>query len=206
MAFSQEFQSTLPARGATREILVISISMPFQSTLPARGATLRRVAGHRIVSISIHAPRTGSDTSTHTTPNCLGNFNPRSPHGERLGINHQQLGACRFQSTLPARGATAVNGKKYATGEISIHAPRTGSDLQGLRTVFARRTISIHAPRTGSDRESEKGFGKATNFNPRSPHGERPSSDSVGALTVNFNPRSPHGERQYILYRAKKCA
>ena len=38
------------------------------------------------------------------------------------------------------------------------------------------QSISIHAPRTGSDRESEKGFGKSTNFNPRSPHGERLSA------------------------------
>ena len=80
-------------------------------------------------------------------------FNPRSPHGERrLGANLQQphiaisihaprtgsdrpavvlmLGCVKFQSTLPARGATgrrAQNGRRHA---ISIHAPRTGSDAQ----------------------------------------------------------------------------
>ena len=78
-----------------------------------------------------------------------------------------------FQSTLPARGAT-----QRATGvtmqpEISIHAPRTGSDAadavsststklfqstlpaRGATPVAAHQRvallISIHAPRTGSD-------------------------------------------------------
>ena len=32
-------------------------------------------------------------------------------------------------------------------------------------------------------------------FNPRSPHGERPSPISSGKSTTYFNPRSPHGER-----------
>ena len=55
-------------------------------------------------------------------------FNPRSPHGERHG--HALVGS--------------------ANDAISIHAPRTGSDMRG---IFSSKslTISIHAPRTGSD-------------------------------------------------------
>ena len=34
-----------------------------------------------------------------------------------------------FQSTLPARGATGKAGMEDAVNEISIHAPRTGSDV-----------------------------------------------------------------------------
>ena len=34
---------------------------------------------------------------------------------------------------------------------ISIHAPRTGSDLQEPLMVSNHIAISIHAPRTGSD-------------------------------------------------------
>ena len=56
------FQSTLPARGATRLLFHRVDCAGFQSTLPARGAT----AMHGIETdsgelISIHAPRTGSD-------------------------------------------------------------------------------------------------------------------------------------------------
>ena len=37
-----------------------------------------------------------------------------------------------------------------------------------------------------------------SNFNPRSPHGERLSTDSAKSAKIDFNPRSPHGERQTI--------
>ena len=38
---------------------------------------------------------------------------------------------------------------------------------------------------------------RADNFNPRSPHGERPCVGSPGRIErTDFNPRSPHGERR----------
>ena len=41
-------------------------------------------------------------------------------------------------------------------------------------------------------------------FNPRSPHGERPSADRHAARTVDFNPRSPHGERRLKAWQRAK--
>ena len=38
----------------------------------------------------------------------------------------------------------------YLTDEISIHAPRTGSD-ELIEKMVEEYKISIHAPRTGSD-------------------------------------------------------
>ena len=55
------FQSTLPARGATRVILRLPNGEVFQSTLPARGATSDSNPNGWELVISIHAPRTGSD-------------------------------------------------------------------------------------------------------------------------------------------------
>ena len=78
----------------------------FQSTLPARGATSVRLS---IIQAS-------------------SNFNPRSPHGERPATDAATLGALLFQSTLPARGATTRSIEADGKREISIHAPRTGSD------------------------------------------------------------------------------
>ncbi len=103
----KQFQSTLPARGATpgehgeSGLEGISIHAPrtgsdrysfwlekelekFQSTLPARGATRFRTLYRNLLMISIHAPRTGSDRGLlyHIRPDV--DFNPRSPHGERL--------------------------------------------------------------------------------------------------------------------------
>ena len=57
-----------------------------------------------------------------------------------------------FQSTLPARGATCAVLRGECAEAISIHAPRTGSDLS-LESELTRMAISIHAPRTGSDEE-----------------------------------------------------
>ena len=67
--------------------------------------------------------------------------------------------------------------------------------------------ISIHAPRTGSD-FLVTGTPCQSYFNPRSPHGERPSpaAGSAGARS-HFNPRSPHGERHrgFIMRRIREC-
>ena len=55
---------------------------------------------------------------------------------------------------------------------ISIHAPRTGSDIHPMQ-LDVHPHISIHAPRTGSDSVDFCKNYKFSNFNPRSPHGER---------------------------------
>ena len=105
------------------------------------------------------------------------NFNPRSPRGERH--QHDDIVTAQprlFQSTLPARGATASNGcpdtnaddfnPRSPRGErrglrcvasdcgcISIHAPREGSDGRASGRRRRKHHISIHAPREGSDRD-----------------------------------------------------
>ena len=124
----------------------------------------------------------------------------------------------RFQSTLPARGATGIAGLLRVHFCISIHAPRTGSDFVHHLYRVKRIVISIHAPRTGSDCGRHFSVAAAPHFNPRSPHGERPRYDARGIpahgisihaprtgsdpngqgdelFQPDFNPRSPHGER-----------
>ena len=78
-------------------------------------------------------------------------FNPRSPHGERLFRHVYRMCGLSFQPTLPARGATTRISSPDASGTISTHAPRTGSD------VYWRGECERRQP----------------HFNPRSPHGER---------------------------------
>ena len=56
----------------------------------------------------------------------------------------------RFQSTLPARGATVYIPESLSGDAISIHAPPEGSDGPQLSMVHSAK-ISIHAPREGSD-------------------------------------------------------
>ena len=191
------FQSTLPARGATRSGCWISRAKePFQSTLPARGATWRASAAKKPASYfnprSPHGERRPSAAqSTRFT-----NFNPRSPHGERPHLRRSSGVRNGFQSTLPARGATK----------------RCWKDCCSPANFNPR---SPHGERHGRRRTSAA----AKDFNPRSPHGERPPSlrprrfmeqfqstlpargatgFSPGAAPPpnHFNPRSPHGERR----------
>ena len=126
-----------------------------------------------LIDISIHAPRMGSDVDTNFSVSAHAHFNPRSPDGERplrigqrgrparISIHAPRMGSdwkptnhsrstSRFQSTLPGWGATHVR----------LVAPY-------------RLPISIHAPRMGSDVAIWPYSSSETNFNPRSPDGER---------------------------------
>ena len=152
-------------------------------------------------TISIHAPRTGSDGACRWRLDSPAHFNPRSPHGERPRFTTARCAPCSFQSTLPARGATYSRDNHHCLGLISIHAPRTGSDrCRAVRKVGY--LISIHAPRTGSDELGRHQQSiQRVYFNPRSPHGERPATDGrCTTIAKHFNPRSPHGERRIVLW------
>ena len=170
------FQSTLPARGATRTATHKRRRERFQSTLPARGATTTdgdAQAPPR--KISIHAPRTGSDHMAQANTIFSIYFNPRSPHGERPPpAGDERGGGMAFQSTLPARGATFLDNcvgthlsfqsTLPARGATDWRRRWTASASAFQSTLPARgatavahgwshgRKISIHAPRTGSDR------------------------------------------------------
>ena len=256
------FQSTLPARGATfLAAFTFYIISRFQSTLPARGATVllsftmtkcenfnprsphgerrsrweQRGAGRR--SISIHAPRTGSDPCAgksrdfptkfqSTLPArgataCAGrnqhgarHFNPRSPHGERHGLGYTNLEGLkisihaprtgsdvalvgtrrtkrRFQSTLPARGATRRRAVRKGGHIISIHAPRTGSDENDARSGASQEQISIHAPRTGSDRGHLRVHRDAGGFQSTLPARGATSDEELDGVCATFQSTLP---------------
>ena len=193
---SGRFQSTLPARGATASFRFCYSCSSFQSTLPARGATSARVTGLPLVAdfnprsphgerlelakaqiateeISIHAPRTGSDEVTAWQMQEFTSFQSTLPARGATGLRTTWTMRCRFQSTLPARGATPMRVRDRRMVCISIHAPRTGSDTTDGDAQAPPRKISIHAPRTGSDMAIVFSVPSHTNFNPRSPHGER---------------------------------
>ena len=101
----------------------------FQSTLPSQGATASGMTRGQSTGISIHAPLTGSDKRIYDAYKLYRNFNPRSPHRERLCV---RLALIDLQS-------------------ISIHAPLTGSDVSHMHNSILKHLISIHAPLTGSD-------------------------------------------------------
>ena len=80
----------------------------FQSTLPVGGATCQLIKEAADELISIHAPRGGSDARGRGISGEDGDFNPRSPWGERPARVKFANHCAKFQSTLPVRGATVV--------------------------------------------------------------------------------------------------
>ena len=129
------FQSTLPAGGATVRPLRQAACTRFQSTLPVGGATSFPYCNVGLFRISIHAPRRGSDGISVGSWYLIGDFNPRSPHGERHAGRDLVCRHYIFQSTLPAWGATSNTIPVMQVSTISIHAPRMGSDHIRLKRL-----------------------------------------------------------------------
>ena len=118
------------------------------------------------------SPRGERPPIVHTVRPCTANFYPRSPRGERQSGVGYWYSPSLFLSTLPARGATRFGAGEAAGVQISIHAPREGSD-NNMDEVFDVGLISIHAPREGSDGGARRSLAAHNHFYPRSPRGER---------------------------------
>ena len=79
----QEFQSTLPAWGATGSAPRAGGHEGISIHAPRMGSDLRQAFQLQKLYISIHAPRMGSDDKAFRKRLRKSYFNPRSPHGER---------------------------------------------------------------------------------------------------------------------------
>ena len=152
----------------------------FQSTLPARGAIrFYSLAQTHLLNFN---PRSPHGERLLVCGACIfceqGDFNPRSPHGERRFQIKQGYVPGKFQSTLPARGAT-----------------RSGATQ--------RRQFRHFNPRSphGERRKLLATLSARSHFNPRSPHGERQTPSIRKGISMYFNPRSPHGERPMSVQR-----
>ena len=208
------FQSTPPARGATREAVFLRVALRHFNPRPPRGGR-RHIAFNaaHVVGISIHAPREGGDSAP----------------------TERERTTSIFQSTPPARGATKDFVIKAVTAKISIHAPREGGDPpvsvhrvpshdfnprppRGGRPLTCTRgrfqsifqstppargatpslfglsdtkIISIHAPREGGDGVRRYAVEGQCNFNPRPPRGGRLFHNVLGAITQVISIHAP---------------
>ena len=78
-----------------------------------------------------------------------------------------------FQSTLPVGGATNAMIDKYVDLIISIHAPRGGSDFCFCSDLTDVTIFQSTLPVGGATWDGDSKAWLDTNFNPRSPWGER---------------------------------
>ena len=182
-ANNAKFQSTHPSRGATRAIWIPhswrkyfnprapcgarqtgkkegTTPKKFQSTRPVRGATHFAHPFHKLLLISIHAPRAGRDMRDDSAYSIRRHISIHAPRaGRDVIILRIRIEQSAFQSTRPVRGATGGwDHRQPGSLEISIHAPRAGRDA------------ASHAWSMGP-----------ANFNPRAPCGARPRGPSAAA-------------------------
>ena len=165
------FQPTLPARGATRRCIPsASTRRRFQPTLPARGATRKTRYATYTPPISTHAPRTGSDQLYE------------------LGM----LSPTQFQPTLPARGATCPPCPiAVACGKFQPTLPARGATNSSGWLHIETETFQPTLPARGATRRHRQHIATYTDFNPRSPHGERRRWYSSSLPTSPFQPTLP---------------
>jgi len=149
------------------------------------------------MNISIHSPRMGRDPAVLTVHEAYEQFQSTLPAwGETLRMFSLFRYRLLFQSTLPAWGETFTK-----TALLTI------STFQSTLPAWGETVSWYLIPQT------------VTDFNPLSPHGERPkiiqllafdgkisihsprmgrdiSASTIAPMICDFNPLSPHGERQ----------
>ena len=126
------FLSTLPARGATRPVLVLIVGF---------------------VHFYPRSPRGERHTRTSLV-HCDCNFYPRSPRGERLlKVSRSTIGMY-ISIHAPREGSDRPGLVKVEVCDISIHAPREGSDPVSPAAAGSRLDFYPRSPR--GERQQER--------------------------------------------------
>ena len=170
------------------DVVSISIHAP-------RGGSdsFNRSCGTGASGISIHAPRGGSDLMRAGPILTLLHFNPRSPWGERRRTTAAHPGAgWDFNPRSPwgERRARPDYFRNFRTFQSTL--PVGGATRYRPRPA-PRLAISIHAPRGGSDCAAPAGTFPEPHFNPRSPWGERQHQRSLFTVVITFQSTLPVG-------------
>ena len=159
-----------------------------------------------VLRISIHSPRMGRDLVYCKYTASMANFNPLSPHGERLLNAVHQLSLSVISIHSPRMGRDAPPPPSRSSATISIHSPRMGRDQSCRQSGYAE-AISIHSPRMGRDCECVLLVPRGADISIHSPRmgrdGQGGGDDRPGS---DFNPLSPHGERPLYSFGNRKCA
>ena len=147
-----------PPRGGRLGGVFVNLSKwIFQSTPPARGATL--VLGWLWRDFEYFNPRPPRGGRPPGAPTPIGTFGI-SIHAPREGGDVFFLGKlpqhCRFQSTPPARGATADTVTANKSILFQSTPPARGATMM-FRPLAQLMWISIHAPREGGDGDDPAG-------------------------------------------------
>ena len=147
------FQSTLPVRGATRRLVcTASGQRDFNPRSPCGERRPTRAEVSAIQRISIHAPRAGSDVTCSPRPMILSYFNPRSPCGERrLCFRSSPIPCFDFNPRSPCGERPDILFSGFDDRENFNPRSPCGERPSLWVGISDPAEISIHAPRAGSD-------------------------------------------------------
>ena len=141
-------------------------------------------------AISIHAPRMGSDPVFWHGNHPASEFQSTLPGWGATGTRYNTAYSLLFQSTLPGWGATGSTCPASRKWHFNPRSP-DGERLSCVRDNAAYIDISIHAPRMGSDVLTNFRVSAHAHFNPRSPDGERPYRDGLTTLQLIISIHAP---------------
>ena len=155
----------------------------FQSTLPAWGETLRAL----------------QDAARHR------HFNPLSPHGERQSPSGSTGGRWwRFQSTLPAWGETKREKLEHLhPGRFQSTLPAWG-ETSSAASVICWSLFQSTLPAWGETVTGVSFPRYVEDFNPLSPHGERPIRQGRQGDAQRISIHSPRMGRDYYASRGPR--
>ena len=175
VAVTVVFQSTPPARGATRRswswghprrdfnprpprggrrfvIPFNAFNKKFQSTPPARGATLTLLSFNGISIFQSTPPARGATRNNTLVLSQTTNFNPRPLRGGATCTHWRTSWAACISIHAPREGGRQPSGDHHeAAGSISIHAPREGGRRAILMQELVYLTFQSTPPARGGD-------------------------------------------------------
>ena len=151
------FQSTRPARGATKLFSLIPLfSLIFQSTRPARGATSAMVACHSLKVFQSTRPARGATEDDARLIVHHRDFNPRAPRGARQPVMPRLFYVFYFNPRAPRGARHTTITHRDVNQFISIHAPREGRDLLWIGSAIRFSSFQSTRPARGATAKVNK--------------------------------------------------
>ena len=149
--------------------------MYFNPRSPRGGATDNSVKFTLYFIISIHAPREGERPQPYLTSLIACKFQSTLPaRGSDYHINMQQSSVLHFNPRSPRGGATSFELEYIVHIVISIHAPREGERLSGGLVLWRIIKFQSTLPARGSDGRIPPSIGSVTGISIHAPReGER---------------------------------
>ena len=118
----------------------------FNPRVPRRTRPSRVYKAYKAYKVSILASREGRDHVRPVGSRCVARFNPRVPRRTRLDTLPLRSWEAMFQSSRPAKDATATRDAQIPRKYVSILASREGRDWTRCPSARGRQCFNPRVP------------------------------------------------------------